>query len=281
MAFILSYFNSWFFIAPNFSFLTIGNPFINPQERFGTSLFLYILFLPNIQLIIIGAIAYCAQAWSIGIEEYLYLLWPFVIQKISIFKTYAIIIVIILLYIISIYILAKLMNGRWHSILYLDKFFLLLTQAIKFDSLLIGSLFALLNFQNRYWYFITNKYFQIGIILAIIYLIYKSDTFNGFFWEIHAVLYGFLIFNLVKINTSIINFEIPVFNFLGKITYGIYMYQFIVVEILIKILYKFNVSFLVYPLSILFSILISTLSYYYFESFFLNKKNKYSKIATG
>ena len=57
---------------------------------------------------------------------------------------------------------------------------------------------------------------------------------------------------------------------LGTISYGLYMYHTIVI-FLVSIIAKNNI--LVFLFSIGLSILISQISYMYFESYFLNKKN--------
>jgi len=55
----------------------------------------------------------------------------------------------------------------------------------------------------------------------------------------------------------------------------------LIVNIAIVIVYKINMPWLLYPSIFLGVVGISTLSYKYFESFFLKKKLSYSAIITG
>jgi peptidoglycan/LPS O-acetylase OafA/YrhL len=82
---------------------------------------------------------------------------------------------------------------------------------------------------------------------------------------------------------SILKFgRIPLFNYLGKISYGMYCFHGIVITILIKGLNYFNYkeklidSLVLYPLIVFcVTLLISVLSFKYFESWFLRKKKKF------
>ncbi len=73
-------------------------------------------------------------------------------------------------------------------------------------------------------------------------------------------------------------------DFLGKISFGIYMYHMIVVTFVLFIFMEISkfismneiiVILLINILSILGTVLISHLSFKYFESYFLNQKKKF------
>jgi peptidoglycan/LPS O-acetylase OafA/YrhL len=76
-----------------------------------------------------------------------------------------------------------------------------------------------------------------------------------------------------------------VLNFLGKISYGIYVYHPLIIFAVLKLLPKFGMvcmyHFLAYAISISLTTLISFLSYNLLEKEFINKKNKYSVIYLG
>jgi len=76
--------------------------------------------------------------------------------------------------------------------------------------------------------------------------------------------------------------ENSVTNFLGRISFGLYMYHLIAITIAIKISENFNYSnYIIYPISIVITILFASISYYYFEVKFINKKKKYSPVLSG
>ncbi|WP_394775118.1 acyltransferase family protein [Flavobacterium sp.] len=274
-----------FFILPQFQNLKIGPPFVDVNESFTANVILYVLFLPHIQSIIIGPILYCVQAWSIGIEEQFYIFWPFVVKKFNKRK----IVYFILVFITSYLFLCLLISLATRNQNLIDKFSLttleniniIFRHRLKFDCLLIGALFAVVNTKIKDEYFIFNKYFQIFIYLLEGVLLFSGYDFHGFFWEVHAVLYGFIILNLVRTNTSVINIDYPIFDYLGKISYGVYMYHIIIINLAITLLQKYDLLVIAYPIIFIFVILISSFSYRFIESYFLTKKKDFSVISTG
>lgn len=274
-----------FFVMPYFSALKIGAPFVDVNDHFTSNFIMYILFIPHIQSIVIGPILYCAQAWSIGIEEQFYIFWPFVVKKFGPKKIVNFILIFTILYVgICLFI-----SAATHNKYLIDKFSLnslvntniIFRHRLKFDCLLIGALFAVIHTKIKAESFMLNKYFQVLVYSLEVVLLASGNDFHGFFWEVHAVLYGFIILNLVRTNTSIFNLEYPIFDYLGKISYGIYMYHVLIINIVITVLYRFDLIFLAYPLIFISVILVSAFSYKFIEKFFLKKKESYSVIATG
>lgn len=274
-----------FFVMPMFPSLSLGAPFINVKDHLNWNIVLYILFLPHIQSIVIGPILYAAQAWSIGIEEQFYVFWPFVVKKFS----QKGMIKFIIIFIIAYLIFCLFLSFASHNKVLIDKFSLnglintsiIFRQRLKFDCLLIGALFAVVHLKIKDNNFILSKAFQIVIYGIELLLVVIAPDFHGFFWEIHAVLYGLIILNLVRTKTSILNLDYPIFDYLGKISYGVYMYHVLVVNLVITTLYQFDLLFLAYPIIFLLVILLSTLSYKFIEGYFLKKKEGFSVIATG
>ena len=88
--------------------------------------------------------------------------------------------------------------------------------------------------------------------------------------------------NLAKNPDSILSLENSVFNYLGKISYGMYMYHTIAVVIGVKISHSFGNSNLVsYPISYILTIIMAGLSYQYFEKPFLKIKDKFTTVKSG
>ena len=103
--------------------------------------------------------------------------------------------------------------------------------------------------------------------------------------EFYGLFFGYFILNVSSNPASIVNLEYNWISYLGKISYGIYIYQtaFIVASIhLIQWMFGDSLStltfnLLLYPLSALLTIGVSALSYRYFETPFLTFKNRFSK----
>ncbi|WP_029272086.1 acyltransferase [Flavobacterium sp. KJJ] len=274
-----------FFIMPQFQDLKIGSPFVNVHDDFASNIILYVLFLPHIQSIIIGPILYCVQAWSIGIEEQFYIFWPFVVKKFNQRK----IVVFIIAFTVAYLLICVFLSFATHNQTLINKFSfntlfntnIIFRHRLKFDCLLIGALFAIVHTKINDESFILNKYFQIFIYLLEVVLLISGNDFHGFFWEIHAVLYGFIILNLVRTKTSIFNIDYPVFDYLGKISYGVYMYHVLIINLVLTFLYKVDLLIVAYPIIFILVILISGLSYRFIEGYFLTKKKDFSVISTG
>ena len=105
-----------------------------------------------------------------------------------------------------------------------------------------------------------------------------------------AQVYYFLFFLINKrmYHIEIVFATICVLNYLGKISYGIYMYHFMIIPPILYFLKRFNnieseivLNILIYMLSIGLSILISCISYEYFEKYFILMKSKFSVIKSG
>lgn len=274
-----------FFIMPAFPQLKVGAPFVNVYDYFTANTILYILFLPHIQSIVIGPILYCAQAWSIGIEEQFYIVWPFVVQKLTQKQIVKFIIIYTIAYLFICFVLAFATHNKSaihkFSLDGLVTTMIVFRQRLKFDCLLIGALFAIVNVKINGDSFILNKYFQALIYLAEIVLFATGADFHSLSWEVHAVLYGFIILNLVRTKTTLFNLDHPVFDYLGKISYGIYMYHVLIINLTITVMYKFNILEYAYPVIFISVILLSSLSYKYIEAYFLRKKVSFSIIVTG
>ena len=274
-----------FGIMPLFTNLNIGAPFINVYDHFASNFILYILFLPHIQSIIFGPILYAAQAWSIGIEEQFYIIWPFIVKKKSKRKILSFIIIFIISYLVICVILSQATRSEYlvnkFSFEAINNLNIIFRHRLKFDCLLIGGLFAVIHLKLKGNSFFLSKKFQITVYLIELILLITATNFYGFFWEVHAVLYGFIILNLVRTETSIFNLEYPIFDYLGKISYGIYMYHMLVINIVVTMFNELDIMFLSYPVIFLLVTLISGLSYRFIEAYFLRKKKSFSVLSTG
>ena len=268
-----------FFIFPLFSFFNISDSLL---YSFGIKLTLFLLFLPNLAETLFGIVTpYGAQAWSIGVEEQFYLIWPILMKKIknkehlfySIIGGYLFIKIIVFSLISLSVQWADLLDKVWH--------FLYIT---SIDSMAIGGLFALYLFRkDKILPFFFNKAVQIINIITLCTLIGFGVTIPFIHFEFYSILFGILILNLAGNPEAVISLENKIFNYLGKISYGLYIYHAIAIIFSIKalIFLRLNNLFLQYFCSIVITILLAGLSYKFYESYFINLKVKFSKIVSG
>lgn len=268
-----------FFILQNFSFWEIPG-LKNPVEDNFISIFLLHIFLiPNVATAVYGFIPYIAQAWSIGTEEQFYLMWPVLLKK---FKRHRLTLMIsIVIFHFSIRVV--LSNKLPFSIPYRDiinKFWM----HFNIDSIAIGSIFAilLLNKNKVLKYILNTNFFYFVTLITAIFLVVGVRV-SHLHYQFYSLLFGILIINLA-VNKDLKNIlEGKLIYYLGKISYGIYMYHFIVLIPVLMAVSKFNFdnSIIIYMLVFTITIAISSLSYHYFEAFFLKIKAKYAFINSG
>ncbi|OFY19087.1 MAG: hypothetical protein A2W98_08665 [Bacteroidetes bacterium GWF2_33_38] len=235
-----------------------------------------LFFLPNIPFANHELPSLIDPIWSIGIEEQFYIFFPliFLFKRV---KTTLIIIatLIIISFAIRFYIIA-------YDITILREYFYL----ARFDCMLIGAIGAFISFNYKkknpiiisLLKVIYSKLIQFFVYLLIfIYLFiclkYQIPIVHQFF----AILFVIMLINLGTNNKSIINLENKFLNRIGVVSYGIYLTHGFTNMIVLKYMQVGNIfidSLLVIVLSIIFSILLANISYYYFEIFFINLKEK-------
>jgi peptidoglycan/LPS O-acetylase OafA/YrhL len=272
------------FVMPNIEFFTIegfGKEVV--WDNLFYKLVLFVFFLPNLVLNLFGAIPYASQTWSIGAEEQFYLVWPGLNKKIK--NKWA-----LLFGVIFLYILVKFSIQFFPSkIKYVFKGF---WSSSPIDCMAIGGIFALIIYENtpiilsikKVLFSKITQSITIALTLFLISINYHLPILDTYFhYELYAVLFGILIANFAANENRLFSMENKVSSYLGKISYGLYMYHPLVIVLCLKveILYKCINDLLLYPFVFLLVVLISSLSYEFYEIYFIDKKAKYSKITSG
>jgi peptidoglycan/LPS O-acetylase OafA/YrhL len=128
-----------------------------------------------------------------------------------------------------------------------------------------------------------SKYTQYLVIVLTLLLLGMGINFGFFQNEAYSILFAIIICNFALNNYRIMNLEFTWLSYLGKISYGLYMYHAIAIVFVIHVLLKFNVTsnFALYPISIGLTILIAAFSYRFFEKPFIAKKVKFSTLVSG
>jgi peptidoglycan/LPS O-acetylase OafA/YrhL len=275
-------------IWPLYFLVLFTGYFIYPRGMSGTPFILSIFLMPNVAFVI-GLPNVIDPIWSIGVEEQFYLIQPHLL-RIKKIKTVVIAMAILLL----VFYLAKVGLMLWKQQGETIHFLRLLMYYSPFDNMLLGSLSALFFFNEEKSEFkrtafarmVFNKnvqlityFFFIGYILAV--LIYPKILAS----ELLAVLTTIIILNLCKPDSSIVALQNKGFNYIGKISYGIYLLHKLPLFIILFISRKYLslsspvlVNAVIYSFTIIFTIVIAGLSYKYYESYFLTLKKRFAKI---
>jgi peptidoglycan/LPS O-acetylase OafA/YrhL len=104
--------------------------------------------------------------------------------------------------------------------------------------------------------------------------------------EIHAFVYSIIILNVASNPLTLIKLENEVLNYIGKISYGIYAYHQTIIFIFSLVVteklqdHSLTFSILTYFILIIVTILLSHISFKYYEAYFLGKKHKYSSVPS-
>lgn len=275
-----------FFVLPYFEFMHIHYSARFRSHLSVINLILFLIMLPNAAFAIFKPMPHIGQTWSVGVEEQFYLLWPWLVKKSKkILRTLAFVIAFLITLKIIILLLVKFQPENANLLILKD-----IVAMLKIESMAIGGIGAWMVYEKKYFQKLLNNYILIAAIVAVFFMIYLTPAkIQDAAFLAYSVLFLLIILNVSLNPKSFIKIENKVFVFLGNISYGLYMYHLIVVAAFIGFLkqIRFNVdnSFLsqliVYVGITGFTILISWLSYRYFESWFLKIKHHFTVVKSG
>lgn len=277
-----------FFVIPYIT--TGGLNFTNKElnEHYGLNLFLYLIIFPNVAHAMFNPVPLISQTWSIGVEEQFYIIWPVLAKKAkNIFKMLLVVFSIMIGIKVFILLLFKLGYGS-NTLLILKKFFAM----SKIECMTIGGMGAyfLFHYQEKFKSVIYHKaVLPLSLIGIPVLLLFTPNQLQDGVHLVYSVLFLFIIANVSGNPNSFLKLENKVFNFLGKISYSIYMYHFMLIPFVFYLFKKIGIepSNQLIPQLIMYvsitglSVLVSWLSFTYFEGWFLKLKTKYTIIKSG
>ncbi|HUS00098.1 MAG TPA: acyltransferase [Chitinophagaceae bacterium] len=221
--------------------------------------------------------------WSLAIEEQFYLIWPLFIYIFLSKKYFNRLIVLLLLAIITLRCLIYLQHPTFK-----DFHYYFFNTFCRMDGFIMGGGLFLLQ-QKRNLKPVQNGYlFLLGVIAIGIYFTNTSQA-NPFISTIGFTLLalffaGLINFVTINPNSSLSKvFKVGWLIFIGRISYGLYIYHWIIYRIVHPrfafwmnnmIIDKDLVNWISLVVCLIVSLVISTVSYFYFESYFLKLKRK-------
>ncbi len=268
-------------------------PFLMPQgempqkERlndFSAQLALFVLMLPNLAKVYYQNPLGASQSWTIGVEEQFYLMWPVLMRS---FKRN---IPLLLAGVIGLKFAADLtvqyLALRYPQMKAIQNFL----YVSSIEQMAIGGLVAYFVFaeKERVLYILFHPAAQIFMILGLLYVIGSNVKVPFLAKHIDAAVFALLILNVACNPNSFLKLENKLFNFLGSISYGLYMFHTTMIVITLRLMLDYSgitpntVSFNValFGVSVSLTVLISYLSFKYFESSFLRLKDRFTVVKS-
>lgn len=251
-----------------------------PQDLLNGSLWAYCLFVGNVPFALGVGLWPIVHYWSIGVEEQFYLFWPWVVRgrKHNLLKV------------------AILLGSSWLVIKYLILFLCghsplyRFVAATRFDCMMLGAVGAIVYFQKRELF---NSIADNKLVTSMAWLLLLASGLYSQ-WipapvrpQYYAVLSLLVVASQLSSTSFWINLEHRFFDYIGKISYGIYVIHPILIYVLSRLYLSISVSLseplqvvCIYILTTFVTILIAGLSYRFFEKPFLQLKNRYAVIET-
>jgi peptidoglycan/LPS O-acetylase OafA/YrhL len=244
-------------------------------------LFYYVFLLANVPLIMESTLPFIGHLWSVAVEEQFYLFWPW-FSKIDAKKIllYTILLAITLIFLKD---LSYFIGNKYNY-----NIPLITLTVTRFYCMLIGCIVAILYYQKSVWIeILTNKYVSIlAWIIMLLAIIDKFQISSALIdHEIMSIVTAIIILNQITEKNKIISLDNRFLDFFGKISYGIYVYHPIIIFLTIKFFGKFKNDVLINYLlvfSVIFgsTIIVSYLSFHFFENKFIRMKDKFSSVKS-
>ncbi|GAA4364678.1 acyltransferase [Hymenobacter saemangeumensis] len=277
------------FVFPHLDFFFFPHQTPLVSQSLGMKTALYAFILPNVAKELYPAVPYLSQAWSIGVEEQFYIIWPVLVHfSRSYLRNFVLLAG-------GVFVVAQLswaLTTPQRHILPINE----VTDFIKnflfffrIQCMAIGGIFALVLLRN--WTGIlsvlTSRLVQAAAWTLTLALIVRGQTIPYATHEMYSVLFGVLVLNLAQTDTSVVSLRHKWLDYLGRISYGLYMLHGIAVVVGIRVasLLVADASpahhLLTFLVAVVVSILLAALSYHYLETPFLTIKKRFARIQSG
>ena len=274
------------FIFPYIPFFTFPVWSSDVFWHYGVKIILFFLILPNVALLLYPPMPYMKQTWSIGVEEQFYLLWPVIITY---SKNYLRpLLIITFSFMIATLFLFWVTNKefiRGFAGLPLLNFSKQYISSFRVGSMAIGGIAAYVAYFEpaRVLKVIFSVPLQWGLYIVLIPCLLTGVTVPYFQNECYSALFALAIINLACNKRSVVSLENSVLDYLGKISYGIYMYHPIAIMLSLKMAMflkgdEGGPSFngILYTSALLITVIMAGVSYKYIESYFLRFKKRFN-----
>jgi peptidoglycan/LPS O-acetylase OafA/YrhL len=258
-------------------------------DAFGTQLALYGLLMPNVAFVHLQRIPLVSHLWSVGSEEQFYLAWP-VLVRLARDRVVPMLAAVIAVFGVLRWGFSGGPLGEAIGRPALGQTIGRFLHSFRVDCMAIGGLGAVLLRRpaGPVLRFAFHPAVQVGAVLVLLALIADGGEVPLLHHQVHSLLFLVVILNVSSNPRRLASLENAVFRFLGRISYGLYMYHPAAIAVVLVLLApvlpamgRFTGDVVVYAAAFGLTTAVAAASYRWFESPFLRLKRRFATIATG
>ena len=269
-----------FFIAPRLEWLHLPTVTEHLREHFWPKAALFAAFLPNFALAWFAPVAHAAQAWSVGVEEQFYLLWPWVLVLFAVPRR-------------AVAAAGALYLATWFTVGYAvhragmgGETAGRLTQVLEWfalDALAWGGLLAvLLREDSRVTTLLMRRPVAVGVALLLVAMIALGVELPLVQVQVYSLLFGVLVLNLAANPWCSSWLELAPLRAVGRVSYGVYMWHMLCITATVHLLGHAGVASAAVHAAVSFALtlVVAGLSWRFLERPFLRLKKRFTVVAT-
>ena len=246
----------------------------------------YFSFLPHVQPFFYPTGPYVHHTYTIGIEEQFYVLWGlafFFFRRWMQGWFIALLILCPLLNVLHYWINAHPeAKAGSKGLSYLSSGITYI-QYSRFSTFAIGSLFGSAYFHQKKWiYIFKNRWVQVAVYFVLTASIAFELSIPFIDYEYISFIMGCVMLMATFKKESLVNYSNKFISYLGKISYGIYLFHIFAIVLACKFAKaffesekNFAVTMLLCFVTLTLSVVFGALSYHYFEVYFLKLKERF------
>ena len=271
-----------FFVFRNLAFFSLSEEyqFAADTASFKNRLIGYSLFMPNYTEFKFGSELYLGQVWSLGVEEFFYLVFPLALYHVKIKNVRNFLLVLITIFLL-LSIGANTIAKNFSNDSSLHSLISIYTDKYRIYSFLLGGLAAWLvmkkmNSGLANYKLLSDKRLANLMVLILLVLVAGGVTFSIITQQLYSIFFALLLFGVItsEIKFSLLNTAVMIY--LGKISYGIYMLHPVAIITTLKLINTNAINpvgildnILLYTGVTVITIILAAISYELYEKYFL------------
>ena len=236
----------------------------------------FFFLMPNVARTFLDPVTFAGQTWSIGVEEQFYFIWPLLVRGVR--RVAVVMLLIAVAYPLVFWLFFDWLSTQDRAVIPQfipwSKFLV----DFRIDTMALGGLAAwLLHTNHALLRWLRSPAAYAGALAISASFVLRQDKAPMLYPSIFAVCFAILLLNIVQDRRAALFLESPVPHYLGRISYGLYMWHPVAIVLGFYLSGTWVASAWVhYPLVLALSIAISAISYHCIESLFIRWKHRFT-----